>query len=122
MLTPRQMSVLKIMFEAEQADERGEVDPMADYLKDEIVCDGLTCYLGDEPISWRTVKALLEVVAISDRSITGDSGRIFRLNDIGRSITRRPELAEEIRQSLYTGRSVTVRDDRLVPLKEDGSA
>jgi len=117
MLTPRQIEILKIMLEAEQADERGEVDPMEDYLRDEIVCDGLTCYLGDEPISWRTVKALLEVVAISDRSISGDSGRIFRLNGIGRAITRRPELADEVARCLMEGVSVTIRNDRLVRLK-----
>jgi hypothetical protein len=117
MLTKTQIGVLVTLKEAEEREDRGEAIP-EDYSEAEIVCDGLTCYLGDRPISWRTVKALLEVVAISDRSITGDSGRIFMINDVGRSITRRPELADEVAASLYTGQSVTIIDDRIVPLKD----
>lgn len=116
MLTSRQMEILKIMFDAEKVEDAETTDPTEVYTRTEIVCDRLSCYLGDIPISWRTIRALLNVVAISDRSISGDTGRIFRLNDIGRSITRRPELADEVQVSLFQGASVTVKDDRLVKL------
>lgn len=99
-MTPTARSILK---EMERADE-------------EIVCDGLLCYLDLRQTSWVTVKQLLSYLAISDRSDTGGGCKRFSINSTGRSIIRRPKLAGEIEALMRRPEAFTIRDDRIVIL------
>lgn len=76
--------------------------------------EGWKCYCGLTPIHRSTVNSLIRCTAISRAY---DDGPYFVINDTGRAIARRPELADEVYTAIIGGRgSFSIRDDRLVPL------
>jgi hypothetical protein len=96
--------VLRGMRDAEVADELDEAD---------IMCDGGQCWRGDDRTSRDTVNRLLGLLLISECSWGGGSEH-FTLNDSGRAVLRRPELADELKAAVLEGRAFTIdADDRI---------
>jgi hypothetical protein len=89
-----------------------------DFEEAEIVCDGGLCYVGDRRIHKGSVYRLLQLMAIKDVSDTKGCER-YRVNDMGRSIVRRPAIIQELARALIDKKSYTIKDDRIVML--DGS-
>jgi hypothetical protein len=108
---PAYKQILHEMARAEAADELDDA---------ELVCEGLLCFLGERRVSLRSVKKLLQLVAIREDSYS-ESVHRYTLNDVGRALVRRPELEGEVREALLRGVNFTVKDDRLVELREDGT-
>ena len=77
----------------------------------EIVCDGSECWVGLRRISRRTVDGLLRLAAISPEKF--DKSSVYVLNDTGRALLKRPELATELRLALYQGRSFTIENEHI---------
>lgn len=103
-ITPLMADALRLMTEAEDADL---------YEDAEIVCDRSACYIGFRPIARGTVNRLLQLMAISDGGVGGE---VYVINDTGRALLRRPELAAEIQHALATGGAFTIENDRLVQI------
>lgn len=80
----------------------------------EIVCEGIFCYLGLRRVHRGSVRRLLTLMAISDRS-DGSMER-YAVNDMGRAIVRRPAIIQELATALREKKAYTIRDDRIVPL------
>lgn len=104
-LTKALHAILMAMVEAER---RGDLEAA------EIVCDG-ACWLGDRRIHPGSVRRLLTLTAIRDVSDTTGCQR-YVINDMGRSILRRPAIIQELSAALRAGGSYTIREDRIVPL------
>lgn len=102
-LTPACLRVLAAMNTAELEDRLDEA---------EIVGDRGTYYVGLDRISSRTVNRLLECTAIRDAPYNGGTN-VYLLNDAGRSILRRHELAEELRNAYLQGKPFTIVDDKI---------
>lgn len=77
----------------------------------EVVCDGLECWVGLRRISRRTVDGLLRLTAISPEKF--DKSSVYVLNDTGRALLKRPDLATELRLALYQGRSFTIENEQI---------
>ncbi len=74
-----------------------------DRLEDaEIVCDGIECWLGLRRVSYRTVKSLLRLTALSFSDLGG--GQHYTLNETGRELLKRPELAHDVRLAIFRGK------------------
>lgn len=106
MLTKRAVALLQIM---KACDEEGE------YADAEIVVDGVTCYLGDLPISYRTVTNLLFHCCISNASDEGSSLRRYTINGTGRASLEDPTVPDRIVAALMSKQSV---DERGFPLEQ----
>lgn len=112
MLSKGAMRVLAELRDLEvkaNAQENGDADDWP-----EIACEGIECYLGHRRIHARTVRSLLECMAISD-SAEGSFHR-YTINDTGRAILRRPALADEVMIALCCGQGAFTIDgnDKLV--------
>lgn len=91
--------------------------PELDGYEPELVRDGRQCWLGLERVPGRIIEEGLSYCAISLTS--SDGAERYAISDIGQSILRRPELAEEVKSALMTGTgSFTVRGDRIVPVDD----
>ncbi len=99
------MNIAGVLREISEADDEA------------IVAEGLAVYIGTRRSSWRVINALLRCGALSDRSETGDTFRRYVINESGRSIIRRPELAGELRDAyLRSDGPFMIQDDRIVAL------
>lgn len=86
----------------------------------EIVCEGLSCWRGDDRISRSTVKRMLLLTLISASSVPGCT-EVYTVNDAGRAVLRRPELAQELQSALRRGAPFTLgADDRVQALSDRG--
>ena len=93
MLTKRAAEILDLMLEAEMRQ---------DYEGAEIVCDGLSCYLGEMLVSRRTVTNLIRHVAVSLASEPGGMER-YTVSGTGRKIAADPSVADRIVAALEAG-------------------
>ena len=73
----------------------------------EIVCDGGECWLGERQVARRTVRGLLNLLAIKEDGYGGGAEH-FCLQDIGRALLRRPALADEVEYAVLAGRRFMV--------------
>lgn len=83
----------------------------------DLVCEGRTCYFGCDLVRYSTLDELLRCTAVSIS--WGEIGRYcaFQINDTGRAISRRPELADEVARMLASGGGAfTIKNDALVRL------
>lgn len=110
-MTPRAREILQWLVDLESIpDEEG--------YEAEIVCDGLSCWIGAQRVHRSTVTQLLRLIALHDVSDVKGAQR-YEINETGRALLRRPELESEITAAVLAGRgSWMLRDDRLV-LMED---
>lgn len=94
-LTTTQRELLKEMASAEDAEN---------YEDAEIVCQGIECWIASRRVSWRTVKALLCCVLISEE---GDHG-VYRytINGSGREVLKDDGALARIREALLSGSAV----------------
>ena|SRR5271165_2240128 len=81
----------------------------------ELVCKGTVCYLKSKRIYWHTVKEMLQLLTISSRGSEGNIQR-YMLNSVGRSILRRPELEQEVKDAQAKGGSWTIQFDKVARL------
>lgn len=87
MLTRAALRVLKCLADDEECD---------------LVADGTVVYCGDSRTNWQVLRQLLEHMAISITYGSNTGGMrekgatYFGINHTGRSILRRPELADEV--------------------------
>jgi hypothetical protein len=103
MLTPRQLWLLQ-----ELAKLPEDHDDAA------LLVEGRRCYFGITPIHRSTFNALVRVTALSKAY---EGGPYWIINDTGRAIARRPELAAEVFVAIYTGLgSFSIIDDHIVKL------
>lgn len=93
MLTKRALELLGLMTAAEAREEYDEA---------EIVCDGFRCYLGEIPVSHRTVKNMLQHVAVSAASEPGSLER-YVISETGRRILEDPAVADRVVWCLLNG-------------------
>jgi hypothetical protein len=93
MLTRRATQILNSMVEAETRD---------DHENAEIVCEGITCWLGEDRLSRRTVTVLIRHVAVRLASEPGSLER-YVINETGRNILKDPTVADDVLASLLVG-------------------
>ncbi len=111
-LTKAQRRVLEWLRDAEDSVECASTEV---YPEDEIVCEGLVCYIGLVKTSWQTVRALLRLTAISDESDHSNFRR-FALNETGRNILADETQIDVLLAALHKGGSWTWCDGKLVEL------
>ncbi len=79
--------------------------------------EGRVVYCGTRQTTVRVVNELLEMLAISILYRDGfkTAFTTYGINDIGRSLLRRPELEDELRKAVYAKkrRPFSVKDDRI---------
>lgn len=105
-MTPALTRMLRAMADAEAAGE---------WENAEVLADGLDVWVGDERYSRATLNAALRRVALRDVSDTKGAQR-FALNSVGHMLLAAPDQEAAILQALSDGVSVTIRDNRVVPL------
>jgi hypothetical protein len=82
----------------------------------ELVRDGgLFYWLGTDQYHIKTAKRLLQCVAIRSGGDLGGCER-YSINDVGRAICERPELADEVYETLMRGGSFTITPQHTVQL------
>lgn len=113
MLTKRQLEILRQM-----ADAYGRED----FLEAEIACEGISCWLGYERISIRTLKAFVDHIVVSRIDTSGNGMYLslsgyWEINSTGMAVTRRPELADEVWLRVRNGKPFTIKDDRICDLE-----
>lgn len=102
-LSPRALEVLREL--AALPEDHEDAD---------ILVDGRHCSFGPTPIHRSTVNRLLRCSAIKRMC---DDLPYFVITSTGRSIARRPELADEVFETTMCRRGAfTIIDDHLVPL------
>lgn len=69
-LTLRQRQVLTLMLEEDE----------------DLVCEGLDAWVGDERTSVSLIMSLLRLCAVSEDTFSGDSYRIFTINETGKQL------------------------------------
>jgi hypothetical protein len=94
MLTPRSFEFLRILAASENADL---VDD--DYETSEIVCEGFTCYLGTQRISYRSVRNLLEHCCLSLTS-GEEATKRYGINGTGKGALVDPEVPDRVRLAI----------------------
>lgn len=103
-LTPRALVILRHLASLPEGHEDAD-----------IMVEGWKCYCGPEPIHRSTVNSLIRATAISPAY---DGGPYYVINDTGRAIARRPELADEVYAAIIGGKGAfTIIDDKLVPME-----
>lgn len=122
-LTKAQRRVLEWLREAEDSNTAADTDASrAIYDHDEIVCQGIECWIGLERTNWRVVLGLLRLIAISDRSDEGNSMggdvRRFRLNETGRNYLKDETQIDAVLTALRDNRPITWRDGKVVPMDD----
>lgn len=101
---------------AKASREMVEAEARGDHEGAEIVCGSRECWLGYRRVQRGTVRKLLRMLAISDRSEEGAALERYAINDTGRAILRRPALVGDINRALISGGAFKIADDQLVPL------
>lgn len=82
----------------------------------DLLVEGWRCYFGTEPIHRNTVNELIRATAIRRAY---DDGPYWIITPTGRAIARRPELADEVFETILLRRGAfTIRGDRVVPLDD----
>jgi hypothetical protein len=112
-LTDAQRKLLERLRDAEDAlgggaDAADAHD--AGYDEDEVVCEGIVCYIGTDRVSPSTVKSLMRIMALScDIEAASRGPRFYRytLNETGRNILKDESQIDVLVQSLYEGGSWT---------------
>lgn len=93
---------------------------LADDEECDIAQEGWSVYVGNRQTTCRVVSELLNLMAISITSKDGLMGSMtyYGINDIGRSLLRRPELERELVKAIYSNprEPFHVVDDRVVAL------
>lgn len=108
LLTEAQRRVLETLRKAEDEDDQEN---------DEIVCEGILCYIGLTRVHRKTVNGLLEIMAISDRSDSGNRNyRRFRINETARHVLNDESQINEIYRMLKEGGAWTWKDGKLVKM------
>jgi len=107
MLTKRAVEIIRRMAAAEARE---------DYENAEIVCDSLTCRLGEDLVSRRTVMALLRHTAISTASEPGSLER-YVLSGSGRKMAVDPSVADRVMAAIISGVNC---DEEGNPLPREG--
>lgn len=92
-ISPAMRQVLEDLDQAERQDN---------YEDAEIVCCGIECWLGERRVSYRTVKSLLKLMALSFDDMGG--AHHYTLNETGRELSKHPELAQKIRTAILRGK------------------
>lgn len=83
----------------------------------EIVAEGTQVYIGPRRTNWGVLKALLRCGAVSASDVSSIMQR-YVINESGRAIMRRPELAKELANAYLSHEGpFTIRNDRVVPLE-----
>lgn len=106
MLSPRALEVLALMAKHKHTT------------KGELVTEGIVGYLGSKQVAVRTAKQLHLCCAVDDTAITGETMRRYVISSVGEAILRRPILADEILIAIYAGKKFSVKDDKIVELKD----
>jgi len=111
LLKPASRRALERLRDAEDSDDRDH---------DEIVCEGIICYIGLNQIHRKTVNSLLEIMAISDSSIreVGSNMRRYRINESGRNVLKDESQINMIYKMLRDGGAWTWRDGKLVVMDD----
>jgi hypothetical protein len=81
----------------------------------EVTCEGRECWVGLRQTNWRTVNALLRLVALRDVSDT-DCVR-YAINDVGQLLLEQSGAEDEIRRALYSGHNFTIENGHVRRLK-----
>lgn len=102
-LTPAQRRVLTQLRDTEYPDN-------------EIVCDGLECWIGQSRTNWRVVNALLGMMAVSDDSDDGGGARRFSINQTGECILADERNIQAVATAVLKGGAWTWKDCKLVIL------
>lgn len=89
-LSKTQRAVLEEMANEEEAERYDDA---------EIVCCGIECWLGSRRISWRTVRALLCCILISEDD-EGKGVYRYRINGSGREVLRDESALARIRSAI----------------------
>lgn len=118
-LTAAQRRVLTTLRDDEDRMLANPDKPLED-LADEIVCQGLECWMGLTRTNWRVVRGLLHILAISDRSDHGNGMgtdvQRFRINATGRIYLKDESQIDNVLNFMRQGKSFTHRDGKIVPL------
>lgn len=97
-MTERQLQVLRKLASGEAED---------------ILCNGIECWVGDELTNRQTVNDLIMLTAIS--AVDGMKEEYYEINETGRALLRRPELARDITIALrVTKKPFTIKNDQVV--------
>lgn len=104
MLTNRAWELLRIMAR-EEADENWD--------DAEIVCEGITCYLGGNRTSQKTVNNLIEHCCVSECSDEGSTLHRYRINGTGKAALEDQSVPDKVRLALLRGIPVDERGDPL---------
>jgi hypothetical protein len=91
---------------------------MSDDVDVDIVQEGSQAYVGNRRTSGSVVKSLLRCMAIKKVEDDGKLAR-YRISDIGRSILRRPKLADEVYEAVLGRIPFQIIDDQIVLMKRD---
>jgi hypothetical protein len=97
-----------------------DAEAREDYDEAEIVGRGLVWYIGTDTIAAGTVRALLRIMAISDRSIReGGKYPVYRyaINETGRACLRDEKQIAAVITALDRGGSWTWQNGKLVRIK-----
>lgn len=108
-LTPRALEVLRTLAAADEGDRQDD-----DGYDLDLMVEGWTVYLGLDRIHRSTFNRLIVCGAVRQAY---DDGPYWVINDTGRAIARRPELADEVFAAYQRGRgSFSIIDDQLVAI------
>lgn len=87
---------------------------LADEEDGTLLVDGIIVYFHHRRVHRKTFNKLIQATAISPLY---DGSMYFGLNDTGRAIARRPELADEVYAAILAGKGAfSIVDDRVVRL------
>lgn len=85
----------------------------------DLISEGIVAYCGSRPVAARVVHELVWSSAVEAVAPSERGARYYMISNMGRCYLRRPELADEYREWIMCRRgSFTVKDDRIVPLKD----
>jgi hypothetical protein len=93
-------------------------EPLDEDYESEIVREARQCWFGSERVSGRVLNEAIRCRAVDDVSDEGGIER-YVINEIGRAVLRRPDLAGEIAAAILSGRQFTVRDDAIADISHD---
>lgn len=93
-----------------------------EYPDNEIVCSGVECWIGTERTSWKLVRSLLCMVAVSDASDEGGGAHRYTINETGKHILNDESNIQAVAAAMLKGGAWTWDGDKLVLMdaKPDG--
>jgi hypothetical protein len=81
-----------------------------------LLVEGIQVWFGDRRVHRRTFNKLLHATAVSPLY---DNAPYYQINETGRAIARRPELADEVYAAIIGGRGAfSIVDGHIVPLTD----